>query len=142
MQAQRTVAVAIAATAVTHRLGDQRRLLGLGREPLVELRPLPARKMEIATNFLPSITGAPKIRAMQIIAELEPDTRSVYCGSIGYVGFDGQMDTSISIRTLLCEQQHIYCWAGGGIVADSTCAEEYAETQDKVAMLLTCLESL
>ena len=87
-----------------------------------------------------SITGAPKIRAMQIIEELEPDRRSIYCGSIGYISFCGRMDTSITIRTLLCEQGQIYCWAGGGIVADSDVQNEYEETFSKVNNLLHCLE--
>lgn len=87
-----------------------------------------------------SITGAPKIRAMQIIEELEPHRRSVYCGSIGYISFCGSMDTSITIRTLLCEDGKIYCWAGGGIVADSDAQNEYEETFSKVNNLLHCLE--
>lgn len=87
-----------------------------------------------------SITGAPKIRAMEIIEELEPHRRSIYCGSIGYISLCGRMDTSITIRTLLCEDSQIYCWAGGGIVADSVSAMEYKETFDKVNNLLQCLE--
>lgn len=87
-----------------------------------------------------SITGAPKIRAMEIIEELEPHRRSIYCGSIGYISLCGRMDTSITIRTLLCEDQNIYCWAGGGIVADSEPSQEYKETFDKVNNLLQCLE--
>ncbi len=66
-----------------------------------------------------SITGAPKVRAMQIIDELEPDAREIYCGAIGYVGFDGNMDSNIVIRTLVYRHGEIRCWAGGGIVADS-----------------------
>lgn len=88
-----------------------------------------------------SITGAPKIRAMEIIEELEPDRRAIYCGSIGYISFCGKMDTSITIRTLLCEDDNIYCWAGGGIVADSVIEEEYAETFTKVNNLIKTLES-
>ncbi|MDO6592351.1 aminodeoxychorismate synthase component I [Neptuniibacter sp. 1_MG-2023] len=87
-----------------------------------------------------SITGAPKIRAMEVIEELEPHRRAVYCGSIGYISLCGRMDTSITIRTLLCEENHIYCWAGGGIVADSVKEMEYEETFDKVNNLLHCLE--
>lgn len=86
-----------------------------------------------------SITGAPKIRAMNIIDELEPHRRSIYCGSIGYVSADQQMDTNITIRTLLCLDNKIYCWAGGGIVADSTVADEYQECFDKVASILPIL---
>ncbi|MDO6562161.1 aminodeoxychorismate synthase component I [Amphritea sp. 1_MG-2023] len=87
-----------------------------------------------------SITGAPKIRAMEIIEELEPNRRSVYCGSIGYLSFSGQIDTSITIRTLICQNGDIHCWAGGGIVADSEVSEEYQETYDKVNNLLSPLE--
>ncbi|KXO14079.1 Para-aminobenzoate synthase, aminase component [Moritella sp. JT01] len=86
-----------------------------------------------------SITGAPKIRAMQIIEELEPHRRSLYCGSIGYLSAHGHMDTSITIRTLLCDSGEIYCWAGGGIVADSVGEEEYQETFDKLAKILPIL---
>ncbi|MCF2908140.1 aminodeoxychorismate synthase component I [Pseudoalteromonas sp. DL2-H2.2] len=86
-----------------------------------------------------SITGAPKIRAMEIIEELEPHRRSAYCGSIGYLSACGAMDTSITIRTLVCHQQKIYCWAGGGIVADSDCELEYQETYHKVNKILPIL---
>ncbi|MCH1919746.1 aminodeoxychorismate synthase component I [Shewanella sp. A3A] len=86
-----------------------------------------------------SITGAPKIRAMEIIDELEPSRRSIYCGSIGYISQDGGMDSSITIRTLLGQQGQLYCWAGGGIVADSEGAAEYQETFDKVSKILPIL---
>jgi len=88
-----------------------------------------------------SITGAPKIRAMQIIDELEPHRRNIYCGSIGYISLCGRMDTSITIRTLLLENEKLYCWAGGGIVADSVIADEYQETFDKVNNLLNALSN-
>ncbi|WP_341206865.1 aminodeoxychorismate synthase component I [uncultured Psychrosphaera sp.] len=88
-----------------------------------------------------SITGAPKIRAMEIIHQLEPNPRSVYCGAIGYVKPNGDMDSNISIRTLVCNQNKIHCWAGGGLVADSVCDEEYQETLDKVNKILPILES-
>lgn len=88
-----------------------------------------------------SITGAPKIRAMEIIDELEPQRRSAYCGSIAYISACGQMDSSITIRTLVCHQQQIHCWAGGGIVADSQIPAEYAETFSKVNNLLNTLEA-
>jgi para-aminobenzoate synthetase component 1 len=88
-----------------------------------------------------SITGAPKVRAMEIIEELEPCRRAVYCGSLGYISCDGQMDTNIAIRTMVCEEQKIHCWAGGGIVADSDCDSEYNECMTKVGKLLTALES-
>lgn len=89
-----------------------------------------------------SITGAPKIRAMQIIDELEPHRRNIYCGSIGYISFDGNMDTNICIRTLLCENNQIFCWAGGGIVIDSHGLDEYQESLDKVSKILPVLEQL
>jgi para-aminobenzoate synthetase component I len=89
-----------------------------------------------------SITGAPKIRAMDIIEELEPHQRSVYCGSIGYLSACGNMDTSITIRTLVCHNQQINCWAGGGLVADSNVDSEYQETYDKVNKILPVLSNL
>lgn len=89
-----------------------------------------------------SITGAPKVRAMQIIEELEPCRRSVYCGSIVYISQHGHMDSNIAIRTLICVDDNIHCWAGGGIVADSTCASEYQETFDKVAKILPVLSAV
>lgn len=88
-----------------------------------------------------SITGAPKHRAMQIIEALEPARRSVYCGCIGYLGFDGDIDLNIAIRTLLCTGERIFAWAGGGIVADSTLESEYQESLDKAAALLAILET-
>lgn len=88
-----------------------------------------------------SITGAPKVRAMQIIEELEPHRRSAYCGSIGYLSRHGTMDTSITIRTLVAYQQQLYAWAGGGLVMDSQDAAEYQETLDKLSRILPILES-
>jgi para-aminobenzoate synthetase component 1 len=78
---------------------------------------------------------------MQIIEELEPHRRSVYCGAIGYISQHGHMDTNIAIRTLVVANQHIYCWAGGGIVADSQGDAEYQETYDKVGKILPVLQS-
>lgn len=86
-----------------------------------------------------SITGAPKQRAMEIIEQLEPHRRGVYCGSIGYIGHDGNMDTNIAIRTLVYSAGTVRCWAGGGIVADSQCEAEYQETRDKAAAMLALL---
>jgi para-aminobenzoate synthetase component 1 len=88
-----------------------------------------------------SITGAPKRRAMEIIAELEPDSREAYCGSVFYISADGRMDSNIAIRTLVCSNQSIHCWAGGGIVADSQWQQEYQETYDKVGRFLSALEN-
>jgi len=87
-----------------------------------------------------SITGAPKIRAMEIIEELEPTRRSLYCGSLGYISADGQMDTSIAIRTLVCDGNQIHCWGGGGIIADSETDQEYRESIAKVQVLMDTLE--
>ena len=86
-----------------------------------------------------SVTGAPKLRAMQIIEQLEPDRRGIYCGAIGYAGFDGNMDSNIAIRTLVHSNGKIRCWAGGGIVADSDLATEYQETLDKASAMLGLL---
>lgn len=86
-----------------------------------------------------SITGAPKIRAMEIIAELEPHARGPYCGSMGYIGFNGDMDTSITIRTFVIENSMIHFHAGGGIVADSNPKQEFCETLVKARALCNTL---
>jgi para-aminobenzoate synthetase component 1 len=86
-----------------------------------------------------SITGAPKVRAMEIIAELEPTRRGVYCGSIGYLSATGAMDTSIVIRTFVALRGQVYFQAGGGIVADSDPELEYRETVDKARALIGTL---
>lgn len=87
-----------------------------------------------------SITGAPKVRAMAIIDELEPHRRNAWCGSIGYLSVCGNMDTSITIRTITACDGQLYCSAGGGIVADSDEDAEYQETFDKVNRILRQLE--
>jgi para-aminobenzoate synthetase component 1 len=87
-----------------------------------------------------SITGAPKVAAMRIIEELEPQRRSVYCGSIGYIGFDGNMDLNIAIRTLVQQGERVYTWAGGGVVADSNVDAEYQESLDKAAAMLAVMD--
>jgi len=87
-----------------------------------------------------SVTGAPKQRAMQIIEQLEPHRRGLYCGAIGYVGFDGNMDSNIVIRTLVYSENEIRCWAGGGIVADSDMAAEYQETLDKASAMIKLMQ--
>jgi para-aminobenzoate synthetase component 1 len=86
-----------------------------------------------------SITGAPKVRAMEIIAELEPVARGPYCGSLGYLGFDGSMDTSILIRTMTVGGGWAQFPVGAGIVADSDPAAEYDETLAKAEGLLRAL---
>jgi para-aminobenzoate synthetase component I len=86
-----------------------------------------------------SITGAPKRRAMQIIDELEPVGRELYCGSVFRLGYDGNLDSSIAIRTLLKRERSLYYWAGGGVVADSQCEPEFRETLDKAAAFFQLL---
>lgn len=88
-----------------------------------------------------SITGAPKKRAMEIIVELEPFPRSVYCGSMGFITTHGDAQLNIAIRTLLRVGDAIYTWAGSGIVADSDCDAEYQECFDKMGALMRALES-
>jgi para-aminobenzoate synthetase component I len=89
-----------------------------------------------------SITGAPKIRAMQIIDELEPHRRHVYTGAIGYLGFDGRAELNIAIRTFTCVGGHAYFHAGGGVVWDSDPASEYEETLTKAKALRAALVSV
>jgi para-aminobenzoate synthetase component 1 len=107
-----------------------------------ELRP-ECSAVDLLRDSFPggSITGAPKRRAMEIIEELEPDPRSAYCGSMLYISADGRMDSNIAIRSLLCEQDQIFCWGGGGIVADSQWEQEYQETWDKVGRFIEALET-
>ncbi len=88
-----------------------------------------------------SITGAPKVAAMQVIEQLEPQRRSVYCGCIGYLGYDGDMELNIAIRTLVQRGEYVYTWAGGGVVADSNVDAEYQESFDKAAAMLAVLET-
>ncbi len=87
-----------------------------------------------------TVSGAPKIRAMEIIAELEPDKRGPYAGAVGYFGFSGNMDTAIAIRTIVVKDGIAYVQAGGGIVADSVPDKEYQESLNKAQALLTAIE--
>ena len=87
-----------------------------------------------------TVSGAPKIRAMEIIAELEPDRRGTYAGAVGYFGFSGNMDTAIAIRTSLIKDGVAYTQAGAGIVADSVPEREYQESLSKAQALLTAIE--
>jgi anthranilate synthase component 1 len=87
-----------------------------------------------------TLTGAPKVRAMEIIEEMEPERRGVYGGAVGYVDFRGNMDMCIAIRTLLAKQGRIYLQAGGGVVADSDPEHEYQETLNKLGALLKAIE--
>jgi len=87
-----------------------------------------------------TVSGAPKIRAMEIIAELEPDRRGPYSGAVGYFDFSGNMDTAIAIRTVVIKNGVAYLQAGGGVVADSVPANEYVESLNKMQALLTAIE--
>jgi anthranilate synthase component 1 len=87
-----------------------------------------------------TVSGAPKIRAMEIINELEPEQRGAYSGCVGYFGFDGNLDTCITIRTLVVKDGTAYIQAGGGIVFDSDPAEEFQETINKAQASLRAIE--
>jgi para-aminobenzoate synthetase component 1 len=115
---------------VHHLVSEVRGRLAAGKTPLDLLR---------ACFPGGSVTGAPKVRAMEIIAELEPTARGPYCGSLGYIGFDGAMDTSILIRTFTAGRGWVQFPVGGGIVADSDPAREYEETLHKALGLLKAL---
>ncbi len=115
---------------VLHLVSSVHGRLGDGRTPIDLLR---------AAFPGGSITGAPKIRAMEIIAELEPTARGAYCGSLGYLGFDGSMDLSILIRTITAGRGWWQFPVGGGIVADSVPEREYEETWHKAEGLLRAL---
>ncbi len=86
-----------------------------------------------------SVTGAPRIRAMEIISELEPVARGPCYGAVGWIGLDGQMDLSVAIRTAVISGDRIAFHAGGAVVADSSPADEYAETLDKARALASTL---
>ncbi len=88
-----------------------------------------------------SITGTPKIRAMEIINELESVMRSVYCGAFSWIDFSGNMDSNICIRTLVKEDEKIHCWGGGGVVADSVGEQEYQESLDKINLFMDALST-
>jgi anthranilate synthase component 1 len=87
-----------------------------------------------------TVSGAPKVRAMEIIEELEPDRRGIYAGAVGYLGFSGNLDTAIAIRTVLIHREVANVQAGAGIVADSVPEAEYEETLNKARALLNILE--
>jgi anthranilate synthase component 1 len=87
-----------------------------------------------------TLSGAPKVRAMEIIDELEPTKRGPYGGAVGYLSFAGDLDTCITIRTIVCRDGVAHVQAGAGIVADSVPATEYAETQNKAAALFRAIE--
>ncbi len=87
-----------------------------------------------------TVSGAPKIRAMQIISELEPEKRGLYAGAIGYFGYNGNLDTCIVIRTIVMKDKKVFINAGAGIVADSDPASEYQETLNKARAMLRAIE--
>jgi anthranilate synthase component 1 len=87
-----------------------------------------------------TLSGAPKIRAMEIIEEMEPVRREIYGGAVGYISFDGNMDLAIAIRTLVAHQNRIYLQTGAGIVADSDPATEYEETVHKAMGVKLAIE--
>ena len=87
-----------------------------------------------------TVSGAPKVRAMQIIDELEPHRRGPYAGAVGYIDYSGNMDTCIALRTLVIPNQKAYVQAGAGIVADSDPTSEYQETLNKARGLLKAIE--
>ena len=88
-----------------------------------------------------TVSGAPKIRAMEIIAELEPDQRGPYAGAVGYFSFSGNMDTAIAIRTIVLKDGVAHVQAGGGIVYDSVPETEYMETVHKAGALLRAIQA-
>jgi anthranilate synthase component 1 len=87
-----------------------------------------------------TVTGAPKVRAMEIIDEMEPTKRGVYAGAAGYLGFNGDMDLAIAIRTAVIRGNRLYVQAGAGIVADSVPGNEWRETQNKARAVLRAAE--
>ena len=87
-----------------------------------------------------TVSGAPKVRAMEIIHELEPSKRGIYAGAVGYLGFDGDMDVAIAIRTGVIKNKTLYVQAGAGIVADSIPHNEWVETQNKAKAVLRAAE--
>src|SRR5215472_588640 len=88
-----------------------------------------------------TVSGAPKIRAMEIIDELEPVRRGVYAGAVGYFSFTGNMDTAIALRTMLIQNDRVYIQAGGGVVADSDPAAEYQESVNKARAMIGALSA-
>src|SRR6185369_11310009 len=102
-----------------------------------DLRPVDALRACFPAG---TVSGAPKIRAMEIIAELERDQRGSYDGAVGYFDFNGNLDTAITIRTILMKDGVAHVQSGGGIVYDSDPAAEYAETQNKAMALIRAIE--
>jgi anthranilate synthase component 1 len=106
-----------------------------------ELRPdLDAFDLMQATFPAGTVSGAPKVRAMQIIHDLEVQPRGPYAGAVGYFSYDGSMDTCITIRTLVMQGKQVSVQAGAGIVADSDPESEYQETLNKARALIVAVE--
>ena len=116
---------------VMHLVSSIEGTLAEGRVPLDALR---------ACFPAGTVTGAPKIRAMEIIAELEPERRGPYAGAIGYVGFSGDLDTAIALRTIVVRRGIAYVQAAAGVVADSLAHEEALEIDNKVAAQILAVE--
>ena len=116
---------------VMHIVSDVQATLAEGKTAFDALR---------ATLPVGTVTGAPKIRAMQIIDEFEPTRRGPYAGAVGYVDFSGNMNTCIALRTMVLMGNKAYLQAGGGIVADSVAETEYQETLNKAQALLRAIE--
>jgi len=93
-----------------------------------------------ATFTAGTVSGAPKVRAMEIIEELEPSKRGIYAGAVGYLGFNGDMDVAIAIRTAVIKDKKLYVQAGAGIVADSVPQSEWDETQNKAKAVIRAAE--
>jgi len=117
---------------VMHLVSTVEGTLADGRSPLDALR---------ACFPAGTVTGAPKIRAMEIIAELEPDARGPYAGAVGYVGFGGDLDTAIALRTIVVKDGVAYAQAAAGIVADSDAHEEALEIDNKLSAQLLAIAS-
>jgi len=100
--------------------------------------------MELLRATFPAgtVTGAPKVRAMEIIEELEPEKRGVYAGAAGYLGFNGNVDLAIAIRTGVVKDGTLYVQAAAGIVADSIPENEWLETRNKARALLAAAEQV
>ena len=98
--------------------------------------------MEVFKASFPAgtVSGAPKVRAMEIIDELEPDRRGVYAGAVGLIGFGGDMDFAIAIRTSVIKDGVLHVQAGAGIVADSDPAAEWQETHNKARAVMRAAE--
>ena len=114
-----------------HRLQRRRASSQPGLDAIAVLR---------ATFPAGTVSGAPKVRAMEIIDELEPTRRGIYAGAVGYLGFDGDMDLAIAIRTAVIKDGTLFVQAGAGIVADSVPLSEWTETQNKARAVLRAAE--